>query len=465
MEERRPDLVSFGPYTLSRAERVLRYCGNPVVLAPKTLDVLFELASDVNSVVSKYDLIERVWPDNYVDESNLAQNIYVLRQLFKQHASGIAIENIPKRGYRLATGLARDKHDAQQVASPNAPRYRRAFAVGGVACALLAVFAFAPRVHNGHRQLSSDALAQYMVARTYQAEGSPQNLKRAGTLFSAVVRDSPESAEGYAGLAETNASLAFYEPSDIGRAQLRAKALELARQAVSRDANSADAYAALGGVEFSISHETEPAQSDFQHALALNPNHPRALVWYGTLLLDRGRVAEARRMFGRALGIEPNSPGTVASLAWSDYVARDYVGAITLSKQMLVIGELPWLAHITLANAYIGARDYPGARREIDALSRNPQTRYESVALRAQVDALTGHASLATRVLRQLDATADTRETGGWTPPRSQRRIWSFATGHTRSYGSTASTTSKDISSREIRDLPRLLPIRIFLAG
>ncbi|MEO6913648.1 MAG: winged helix-turn-helix domain-containing protein, partial [Candidatus Baltobacteraceae bacterium] len=107
MEDRQIGAVhSFGPYSLCVTERVLRYHGQPVVLAGKTLDLLFQLASRLNRVVSKHDLIESVWPETYVDEANLTQNIYVLRRLFKQHQSAVVIENIPKRGYRLTIPAA-----------------------------------------------------------------------------------------------------------------------------------------------------------------------------------------------------------------------------------------------------------------------------------------------------------------------------------------------------------------------
>ena len=45
--------------------------------------------------------MERIWPGDFVEEANLTQNIYVLRRLFEEHASGVRIENVPKRGYRL----------------------------------------------------------------------------------------------------------------------------------------------------------------------------------------------------------------------------------------------------------------------------------------------------------------------------------------------------------------------------
>lgn len=412
------DAYTFGPYSLSSVERVLRYRGQPVVLAPKTLELLFELLADVNHVVSKADLIDRLWPESYVDEANLSQNIYVLRQLFKGHQSGIVVENVPKRGYRLSVPVAAPEPEVRNThakAVGYAGRYTRTLAALAAACIVVTATLVALHARpDTHRALHADALAKYLLARTYESAGSVQNLRRGEKLFEDVIRMSPQSAQGYAGLAESEASLAYYAATPGDRTHLQARAIDLAREAVATDPNSADAYASLGGVEFSIAHEDNPAQSDFQRALALNPNQPEALVWYATLLMNQGHVEAAQRMFGRALGIEPNSPGTVASLAWSDFVARDYTQAITLSKQMLVIHALPWTARITLADAYIASRNFTEARVIIEALRHNPQTRYEALALAAQLDALTGRAQIAARELRRLDDTADTRDTGDW---------------------------------------------------
>jgi DNA-binding winged helix-turn-helix (wHTH) protein len=91
----------FGPFTLSAEERVVWRARKPVPLAPKAIDVLLVLLVDTERFVSKGDLIEAVWPEGYVNEANLTQTMYVLRCFFRDQKCAIAIENRPKRGYRL----------------------------------------------------------------------------------------------------------------------------------------------------------------------------------------------------------------------------------------------------------------------------------------------------------------------------------------------------------------------------
>ena len=48
-------------------------------------------------------LLDRIWPEGYVDEANLAQNVYVLRKVLRGRWDVEAIETIPRRGYRFVT--------------------------------------------------------------------------------------------------------------------------------------------------------------------------------------------------------------------------------------------------------------------------------------------------------------------------------------------------------------------------
>lgn len=405
VRETPPATYAFGPYSLSPSERVLRYRGEPLVLAPKTLDLLVELLAGANRVVPKHDLIEALWPDTFVDEANLAQNVYVLRQLFKRHGSDVSIENIPKRGYRLT--VPPPETPVRAVAPQGTPAKSRAYAAFALSLVVIAAIAGLNRWQPAEPPaLKGNSLANYLLARSLKSEGSPRNLRRGAALFSAVVRESPESAEGYAGLAESDASLAYYAASEPERARLQADALSLAREAVTKNPHSSDAYAALGGVEFSISYRDEPARHDFERALALNPNQPDALAWYGSLLLNEGRVERARGMFARALGVDPNSPGTIAALAWSDYEARDYAGAILLSRQLLAGGKLSANARITFADACIAAHDFANARAAVRVLERDRNTRVQGLALAAQLAALTGDRATGRNALRAIDASA-----------------------------------------------------------
>ena len=87
-------VLEFGPFTLDTHERVLRREGKPVSLTPKSFDILLVLVQNSGRVLTKQEIIERVWPDTIVDESNLARQVSTLRKTLG-HAAAQYVETIP----------------------------------------------------------------------------------------------------------------------------------------------------------------------------------------------------------------------------------------------------------------------------------------------------------------------------------------------------------------------------------
>lgn len=102
------DSITFGPFWISRSERVLRRGDTVVPLPPKAVETLLVLAGEPGRVVEKADLMNRVWPDTFVEEGGLARNISLLRKTLGTDADGNAfIETIPRRGYRFTAPVTR----------------------------------------------------------------------------------------------------------------------------------------------------------------------------------------------------------------------------------------------------------------------------------------------------------------------------------------------------------------------
>ena len=92
----------FGPFELDAHDRLLTTQGEVVPLTPKALDTLLFLVELGGHVVTKDELIERVWPDSFVEQNNLAQNISALRKALGEGVDAIRyIDTVPKRGYRF----------------------------------------------------------------------------------------------------------------------------------------------------------------------------------------------------------------------------------------------------------------------------------------------------------------------------------------------------------------------------
>lgn len=96
-------VYEFGPFRLEPAERRLLREGAPIVLTPKVLDLLIALVERSGHLVSKDELLRKVWPDSFVEEANLSVNIAVLRRAIGDgpQSSRKYIETIPRVGYRF----------------------------------------------------------------------------------------------------------------------------------------------------------------------------------------------------------------------------------------------------------------------------------------------------------------------------------------------------------------------------
>src|ERR1044071_7107130 len=114
---------AFGAFRLDAGERVLLDERGVVPLTPKAFDTLLVLVENSGHVIGKEELMRRVWPDSFVEENNLAQNISMLRKALGEDG-GVQkyIETVPKRGYRFAAEVREESFAEPDAAASNAQR-------------------------------------------------------------------------------------------------------------------------------------------------------------------------------------------------------------------------------------------------------------------------------------------------------------------------------------------------------
>jgi len=91
----------FGPFRLDLTEHILLREGKSVALSPKAFDTLLVLLRNSGRIVQKDELLKSVWPETFVEEATLAQNIFTVRQALGGSEGEQYIQTIPKRGYRF----------------------------------------------------------------------------------------------------------------------------------------------------------------------------------------------------------------------------------------------------------------------------------------------------------------------------------------------------------------------------
>src|SRR5687768_3854280 len=91
----------FGPFRLEIGTRALYRGSEFIPLPPKAIDTLLALLEHAGHVVTKEQLLERVWPGLVVEEGGIANNISALRKVLDaDFGSDGPIATVPRRGYR-----------------------------------------------------------------------------------------------------------------------------------------------------------------------------------------------------------------------------------------------------------------------------------------------------------------------------------------------------------------------------
>ena len=508
-------VFEFGLFRLNPAERLLLRGQTPVRLPPKAFDALLLLVENPGHLLEKEELLRKVWPGTFVEESNLAQHISILRKALQDGEDGFRyIETVPKRGYRFVAevrvsgDIPPDTGSAAQSAPPQRRFRSWAFPVAGLAV-LLAALILTPWVWRRLRgpgpetiqslavlplrNLSGDATQDYfaegmtealitdlaripslkVISRTsimqYKdshkrlpqiaqelgvdaiVEGSvqrsgdrvritaqlvrgttdrhiwaaaydrdlrdlvtledgvsrniaeqirrqiapraPQQLansaavspqaredylkgryfwnrrSEAGYLkaveyFQAAVREDPQYAQAYAGLADAYALLGSLPGAKLPRDQTMPRAKETALTALNLDDSLADAHTSLAFVEMHYEWKFQEAEREFKRAIDLDPNYSTAHQWYAFDLAALGRLDEAAAEMMRARQTDPLS--AIINTDAAEMLYYDHKGSEALRQARATVEMAPDFAHAhrVMERVYNERRMFPEAIAE-----------------------------------------------------------------------------------------------------
>src|SRR5579864_7547259 len=99
-------LLEFGPFRIDPEQRLLWRGQESIPLSAKAFELLLVLAQRSGQVVLKDELMTLLWPDTFVEESNLGQHIFQLRKALGERAQDPSyIATVPGRGYRFVQGV------------------------------------------------------------------------------------------------------------------------------------------------------------------------------------------------------------------------------------------------------------------------------------------------------------------------------------------------------------------------
>jgi Tol biopolymer transport system component/DNA-binding winged helix-turn-helix (wHTH) protein len=106
MSNENKHLREIGKFRLDAEKKVLSFENKPIDLPLKEIELLCVLTEKDGELVTKEALLNRVWKDSFVEESNLTRHIYRLRKMFEDYGeSAEIIQNVPRRGYRFTGNI------------------------------------------------------------------------------------------------------------------------------------------------------------------------------------------------------------------------------------------------------------------------------------------------------------------------------------------------------------------------
>ncbi len=111
-----PDKFRFGDFELDAKKRTLRQSGRPVAMNPRAFALLLELIENRGRVITKDDLLARVWEGQFVEENNLTVQISALRKAFgEKKGENTFIATVPGKGYSFVADVVVPAEDNEIV--------------------------------------------------------------------------------------------------------------------------------------------------------------------------------------------------------------------------------------------------------------------------------------------------------------------------------------------------------------
>ena len=402
-------VYEFGPFRLNAAAGTLTRGGDSVHLTAKGCAILLFLIERAGSVVGKEELLDRVWPEGFIEPANLTQTVYVLRKALDDSDARL-IETVPGRGYRFAAPvcdvLEPQPQHGPAVASGGSASRRVRLLLPVVAGALALVFStLHSSVPSAGRPVAVNAEAHrdYVLGRYYWSRRTYPGVVLALRYFKAALQADPSYAQAYSGVADSYAIMGYYSPAaSVPRARALRLARAMALRAIALDPNLAEAHASLGFTDSLIGVDDRETTREFQRAIALDPGYATAREWYSWYLFYHHDQHGALTQMEQAHNLDPLSPIINFALANQLFFARRYEESSEQWHQAMTIDPTTEIAFYGAGLADEQLSDDQLATQEFrEALALSPNDPDTMGAL-AYVLARTQHADSARELLARI---------------------------------------------------------------
>ena len=202
------------------------------------------------------------------------------------------------------------------------------------------------------RPVQPKALDAYLQGRyLYWNKRSEENLHKAIEYFQSALKEDPNYAPAYAGLADCYNNLGSVMISALPPMEARRRAEEAATKALELDSTLAEAHSALGSVK-QYNWDWVAAEREYKLAIELNPSYAHAYGFYAGYLSSRGRADESLAASTRARELDPLSLAISVQKGFLLANARRYDEAIAQLRSVLAVDPNHHYAYWNLVHIY-----------------------------------------------------------------------------------------------------------------
>ncbi len=325
-------VFTFGDCEVDCRSHEIRKRGVRIRVPHQPFLALTMLLTAAGDVATREELRRALWPRReHVDfDRGINKAINRLRQILGDDIDRPRfIETVPKCGYRFL------------------PPVRRLLA---------------------RQTTSSETREALLKARHFANKRTAVDLQRSVDHFRHAIEQQPESADAWAGLAETyvlNGLFGVTPPDD---------AFPTARSAAERaralDPSAAASYTALADVHKFYDWDWSAAEAAYREAIAVDPTYAVAHQWFSQLLAILGRHDEALAEIEAARRCDPVSIPINAFISYIWLQAREYARAIDAAQAALALDATAPLTHFLLGRAYAAAGKHRPALRALKTATR-----------------------------------------------------------------------------------------------
>lgn len=335
-------LFEFGPFCLDTRERILSRDCEPVPLTPKSFEILLALVENRGHTLTKDELVDRVWPDSFVEIGNLNRNISTLRHILGDDSRNPRfIKTFPKRGYRFDADVREIVQNEEEVVIERRTNYRFAFSRESASTnlpngtrltrlrltvsliAAVVIIGIGIVLFGGTGYLERSEAQQIFVAepnaedllqigRSFWRDRTGESLHKATVVLEQAVTLEPKNARAHAALADA------YVFDNKGRVRSE----DSAQTAIALDPSLGEPHATLGFSRMFWDWRFEEAEAHYDRALLLSPNYGTGRQWYALNLAAQGHGNAALAEIKMALELEPDSPAISADMCHMLYLSR-----------------------------------------------------------------------------------------------------------------------------------------------